>query len=611
MTVNIHIQPSYIKGGIQLKEFQEKMRDFGNSSMEIAILNAPTGAGKTYGFKEITVNGFILLLLPNNLLSIEVYKDFNKDTEVGLVNSQTLFEYISNKKSEHFSNLTKDTAINAMLSGKKIIITNPEIFYYIMLNRYKTGRSGDSLTDFIIDGLKMVIIDEVHIYSRDQTKILLSMLKLLRKDVKKLFSSATIPATIDKLIHQLFDEKSIVKIDVKRESIKTEGNVLLQGPINVIIPDQLDTAEFIKFHSGEMEKGFWFVICDSIRNIQTVYNQLLLNPNINPNDIELISAYHDSEYTAYKNIYEDGARIIIGSNIIEQGINPPKKYNNFIIEPGLDIKNFIQRFGRIGRNCEDLSKVVIIFKSKISDFKVLMEENNFENFIEIVEKKLPETTSVLKPGYIGVYAAIISENFSFDLNRSINYNIISEDEGTEFSKWYFRAKKTLSAIKKIEKDNQLFKEFRKEIRDLRSIIKWWHGYHNSILQFIPESLKIKGIDITDRHTFSYDAIWIRKNKNVVKNDHGFLIVSGFNERPNYNFHVYVKGMPVDPIESSYKDVTQYKARSEILERLKEYFDFSGDLDGDKRALIEGLRDIVIATADYERLSFEEIDFDGY
>ncbi len=600
MVIKIKLRPSYIKSGQKLKEFQNKIIDFGKSDKEVAILNAPTGAGKTYAFKEIELNGFILLLLPNNLLSNEVYNNFSSDTNVGLINSSSLNEYILNKKNEGFYNITKDRAINYIANGKKVIISNPEIFYYIILNKYKNGGHGDSLTDFIINGLKMVIIDEVHIYTRDQTKILFSILKLLNKNIKKLFSSATIPESTKELIYKLFDKNSIEFIDVEREYKRSNDNIILQGPVSVLIPDESETSEYIKNNAENMKSGYWFIICDSIRNIDKVNNQLIKS-GIKSGDIEIISAYHDPEYTGYKKIYDNGARIIIGSNIIEQGINPPMKYNNFIIEPGMDIKNFIQRFGRIGRNREEESNAIIVFKSEIGKSKLYENIDNFGNFIEEIEKKLPEKDDILKAEYIGVYAALISDNFSFDLSRLIKENILSEEAGTEFSKWFFRTKITLSKLKDLQKDRKLFNNIRSKIRDLKNIMDWWNEYYNSIMEFIPDSIKVEGIDITDKHRFSYDYIWIRKNKNIVENKDCLLIVSDFKEKSYYDFDVSVEGIPFEKFKLPYKDVSPYKARSLILKRLKDEFDSYYDLDGNAKALIEGLKDIVYATADYERL----------
>ncbi len=600
MAVKIELMPSYIKGDSKFKEFQKKIIDFGKNDKEVAILNAPTGAGKTYAFKEIDLDGFLILLLPNNLLSYEVYNNFSQDIRAAILNSSSLNEYIKNKKDEGFKDITKDKAINYIASGKKVIITNPEIFYYIILNRYKNGGHGDSLTDFIIDGLRMVIIDEVHIYSRDQTKILFAILKLLNRNIKKLFSSATIPESTKNLIYKLFDNKSIEYIDVDREYEKNNDNVILQGPISVVIPEESEASEYLKNNSKIIENDNWFIICDSIRNINKVYEQLKTS-GIKLTDIELVSAYHDPEYAGYKKMYQYAPRIIIGSNIIEQGINPPDKYNNFIIEPGIDIKNFMQRFGRIGRGKENKSRAIITFKSGIVNSELYEKIHNFDDFIKEIEKKLPEKEDISKPGYVGVYAALISDNFSFDLKRLIDENILKEEEGSEFSKWFFRTKKTLSYLKKIEGDKETFNEFRKEIIDLENIMEWWREYYNSIMEFIPDSQKIEGFDITDSHRFSYDYIWVIKNKNIIEDKDGIIIVSDFKERPNYDFEVEVYGIPFEKRRLPYKEVSPFKARRLILNHAENELQSDYYVDSQVKGFLEGLKDIMRATADYERL----------
>lgn len=318
--INFTICESYIKNSGELKEFQISMRDFANGDKEIGVLSAPTGAGKTYGFKTMIQNErFIIILLPNNLLAHEVCEDFLKSgISTVLLNSEKVTEKVEEMVRKGFE-ATRDKAILSMITNKKIVVTNPELFYYIILNKYKLNPKTDSLSDFIVAGLKMIVIDEVHIYSRDQINILLGIMKLFHKEIKILFSSATIPGFFDVAIKKLFGEENIREITVDREYVKNSSNSILQGKINVFIPNFNSTASFIEENHNIMNTGYWFIIADSIRNMQSIYD--VIKKHYSPNEIGLISAYHDPEYTTYHKIFEDEKyRIVIGSNIVEQGI---------------------------------------------------------------------------------------------------------------------------------------------------------------------------------------------------------------------------------------------------------------------------------------------------
>lgn len=595
--IKLDLVPTYIS-----RDFQQKMEDFATNKKEIAILNAPTGSGKTYGFKKMLTQGFILILLPNNLLSNEVYENFKTDTAVSILNSNAINNEIKYFKNSGYAECTKDDAIKNIITGKKIIISNPEIFYYIMLNNYKNGRSSDSLTDFIINGLKIIIVDEIHIYTRDQLNILLAVLKLINKNIKIMFSSATIPIYIKNLIIELFGECNTEIINVER-SYQQNDNVLLQGPISISIPDNHNTANFIEQNIDLLKSGYWFIIADSIRNIDSIYK--VIKSHISDDQIALVDAFHDPEYESYMNIFEQGPRIVIGSNIIEQGINPPKKFNNFIIETGLDLKNFIQRFGRIGRNMTSKSNLFIIFKSEIGNKADLAKIKNFEDFITFISKRLPEKERIFNSGYIGVYAALIADKFSINLTKTVKENFLKEEQGTWFTKSFNNTRRTLKIIKQIKEDHSKFNEMRNDIPDLKNIIKWWNKYYESIFRFIPEANKGAGTDIVYDEQFSYDDIWIHKNKNIVMKKNGYYIVNGYNQSPNYQFHVMVSGIPVDDREMKYEDVSPYKARNLILNNINSNFNL--DCDGESKKLQEGIKDIIKATGDYERLYLEVKD----
>lgn len=603
--INFTICESYIKNSGELKEFQISMRDFANGDKEIGVLSAPTGAGKTYGFKTmIEDERFIIILLPNNLLAHEVCEDFLKSgISTVLLNSEKVTEKVEEMVRKGFE-ATRDKAILSMITNKKIVVTNPELFYYIILNKYKLNPKTDSLSDFIVAGLKMIVIDEVHIYSRDQINILLGIMKLFHKEIKILFSSATIPGFFDVAIKKLFGEENIREITVDREYVKNSSNSILQGKINVFIPNFNSTASFIEENHNIMNTGYWFIIADSIRNMQSIYD--VIKKHYSPNEIGLISAYHDPEYTTYHKIFEDEKyRIVIGSNIVEQGINPPKYFSNFIVEPGMDIKNFIQRVGRIGRNSEKINNLYVIFKNKDVNVQSFYNGMTIEEFYKIMKKKLPESITGYRPGYIGIYSALIANKLSYNLKETITTNINIDRDGQGYTQSFNRATKTIGLINKIRNDKNLFYELKKDIREVKSILEWWDYYYDSIVNFIPVSEKFNGFDSMEKRKFSYDYIWILKNKNIEYKDNSIIIVKGFNEKVDYDFDVCVEGIPFNKRQVKYKDVAPYRARKLIIKKMEEYSDFQ-DSKGNAKMISEGLKDIVIATSDYSRLKLEVI-----
>ncbi|ARD84825.1 CRISPR-associated helicase Cas3 [Ferroplasma acidiphilum] len=604
------INESYLSSSGTLHPFQERMKEFADYSNKkrVALLSAPTGSGKTFGFKNMVVDGFIMILLPNNLLSEDVYQDFNNvPIGVSLLNAKSVNQLLDKHKKEGFQDITKDKVIEELLSGSKICISNPEFFYYLILNKYKYYKLNDSLTDLLKDGLRLIIVDEVHVYSRDQINIILAILKLINNNIKIMFSSATIPNYFKNLVGLLFDEKNVLEISAEREYKKSPDNSILQGQLNVTIPAIYNITDFIKDRIGLLKNGYWFIIADSIRNIQSIYNVLAAS-SINKDEIGMISAYHDSGYLLYKEIFKNRKlRIIIGSNIIEQGVNPPRYFNNYVIEPGIDIKNFIQRVGRIGRNSTDSSNLYIIFKNPIGNVNDIGKINTIDDLFDFAAKKLPPKNLKYSARYIGVYASLISQYFSYKLQIVINDNINKDRDGAGFFSQYYRTRNTLEFIKKMQSDTKLYYNAIREVPEIKKIISWWEQYYTSITSFIPDTRKVEGFDIEEKVKFQYDYIWARKNKIIINENNGVILVKGFNDRPDYDFNVSVSGLPFYSQSVPFRDVSPYKARGYIIDKMRQCIgDTTSDI-AEYQSFIESLKDIIMATADYERLSMEVED----
>lgn len=598
--VEFKLKHSFIKGSEYSREFQTEMIEFMNSKDQAAILNAPTGSGKTYGFKNMINNkdSIMLILLPNNLLSEEVYNNFKEDDDVSLVNSKTVNNKFEEMKKEGLEYVTKEKAINALIEYKKILISNPEMFYYMMINKYMKSDRDDEISVFLRSGLRLIIIDEVHIYSRDQIYILLGFLKLINKNLKLLFSSATIPNSLKDLIEKTFD--GVRNINAVRVYKKNENNVILQGPINLKI-EFSEITEYIKDSISELKSGNWFIIADSIRNVINIYNELI--KYIDKNEIAIITAYHDPSYDEYKKLFSDNSkRICIGSNIIEQGINPPKRFNNFIIEPGFDVKNFMQRAGRIGRNTNDESTLVVILNEDFNIHNI----STIEDLYNLIEKIKPEKNNLYLPEYIGVYSAIIMQNLSRNFIKGVKNNIFNEKFNPleKYTGSFYRTAELFKKFDDIKSDRKKLRIIKSDVNEIEDIINWWYDiFIESFQSFLNNADKVKGKDINEKFNFEYDKIWINKNKKIISYVNNEIITNGLNLKPNYDFIINVKGMPFscDYYQFKFKDLNQYNARKKFINEGIECLDRYIINNDETKELMASLKDVIYATAGYERL----------
>ena len=122
----------------------------------------------------------------------------------------------------------------------------------------------------------------------------------------------------------------------------------------------------------------------------------------------------------------------------------------------MDIKNFIQRVGRIGRNSEKINNLYVIFKNKDVNVQSFYNGMTIEEFYKIMKNKLPESITGYRPGYIGIYSALIANKLSYNLKETITTNINIDRDGQGYTQSFNRATKTIGLINKIRNDKNLF-----------------------------------------------------------------------------------------------------------------------------------------------------------
>ena len=605
--ITYEIPPSYISSAGDLRQFQQDMVQFVEGGKKVSILSAPTGAGKTHGFRLMGKTGkTVLIVFPNNLLSNEAFQAFNKleDNSVALLNASSINSLMREKRNLGFHDFTRRRAISNILENKKFIITNPTVFYNLINNYYSAGGKQDMLSELMKDNVSCIIFDEFHIYSRDQASMLLASTLLVRNDVKLMFSSATLPDYLAQLLSQMYGEDQLYKIYVKRIAQKKPGSDLLQGRINIHIV-RSSATDFIRKRPELFSTGKWFLILDSIRNMQEAFHELA--QHLNPSEIAVISAYHDPSYETYTKIREgiSAKRIIIGSNIVEQGINPPPEYNNFLIEPGYTPESFIQRSGRIGRGSTTTSELYIAMQSQAGGFADKLEtiDDLYRLIIGFRFRHSPNPSLES----LGTYLWFVLGRLTKNAREAVIENLKDSQVSAKLMNACFGAKKVDTVLE----DRSWILLNIHYVPELRDVSNWWVDYKRSIYNFIPPQGEVDIFDTSEdfiEHCngfiTKYSEIWIRKNKEIVNTNDGLITVKDFLSEPDYDFDVYVSGLPFNSrVKMKYGDI-HFKARKEIISRFDLlYGRYFGIPDGVKNVL-EELKRCILATAGPERLKLE-------
>jgi len=175
-----------------LKDRFERARAFQNRTVEwfhegqepVAIVRAPTGAGKTATFVEIVENrDLTLLVYPTNALLRQQKQRFD---DAGIESRVLSGETLSGHGSERVDHLLQ--FVNRY-AGHDAIITNPDILQAIIQDLYY----GSKAMEFF-DGFDAVVYDEFHFYDDLAASGLLLQIKIISQRLphaKLMLASAT------------------------------------------------------------------------------------------------------------------------------------------------------------------------------------------------------------------------------------------------------------------------------------------------------------------------------------------------------------------------------------------------------------------------------------
>ncbi len=576
--IHYNIRPSYINTENGIREFQKAMKDFlEDKEHSVMVLKAPTGSGKTFGFYMLNEKNNVLIIMPNNELVEQVYNDIKKmGKNVKKITASDL-DLIENSKG-----IDRKSAFNSLISSpfddNYFVVTNPEILLRLVINKYTISDRMDEISLLRKNGFNLIIIDEFHVYNIQQLKEIAAIVYILQRSFKILLTSATPNYSFLEPLEKAIGENRIIKYNVKRQ---IDGSDIIQGPLCVNIYYNQKIEDFIDENIKSINNGKWLFILDKIICIEMVYNKLL-NHKVNPNDISLFDGYHNDKNW--------NRRIILSSNILEQGINIPAT-ENVVIEPGKSAVNLEQRLGRVGRGRSEYSNVYIILKN-ISEKNFDCKIENYDKLIDKFYQVFPKRERKFGEYSLGVQIAKIAENFSYRMRYALYREFIKDHK--EIRHGYLDFIVINNAILK----NNLIKNNKKVANVIQT---WWNNYKETMETFINGDRKIKIKDLTldgkDIDT-EYSEIWIRRFKDIVGN-------KALNSRSKpLKISLKVSGIPFCNMVIDYSEI--YNARKKIKDcadvEISEIRNLFTNIIFDEK-----LKDIIYSTADQDRLKVISIE----
>ncbi len=333
--------------GFRLYKYQEEVLELSTERNLIAI-DAPTGAGKTLAlllaFKRLfedEKNAMILYptktLIEDQKTSIsKLVEKIKVSVDVTPVDSDRLHEYMLAKGYKTHGEALYDILSSA---GPKLVLTNPDILYYILRMEFKRGRPiYRELAKFAGIG-----IDELHLYWGASLQILFTFLSLM-KNKMRLLSTATHDPTLLSLLSHL---KGLAKVKAREVekgarirhevhlafvSIKPEGVLYGDDEAEKIADTVLSVLDQVEYGVNPR------VVC--IVNSLVFSEKIAEKVSERERDVSLINSLTPR---GERNI---DSKIVVGTSAIEVGINFDTQA---LIFEATDTAGFIQRLGRVGR----------------------------------------------------------------------------------------------------------------------------------------------------------------------------------------------------------------------------------------------------------------------
>ena len=365
MERNYTLPPQFIKYsdevvyGRRLHAFQSALAHVMEQKEDCLVINAPTGAGKTFAFglasgssPDNPFGGKVvksLVLSPTNALISQTFKDLKEEWEARL----SVVSFAS--KDLRTSGSKRAMEIMERIRTNDITVTNPDIITLLIAGRYhwssRDPRKERQWSD-VLKNISVMIFDEYHVYDEEEIAKIVAFMLISRATgnthIKFVFASATPNRKIVDLLKELgFPCKEI------RETM---------------FEDKLEEDDF-RASKGKVKLTFTSAgIQDSITNeLANQGRTLFLFDRIiglEKGIARLHAAGFDEfiEYSGFetreamKREHTGQERFIMATSAAEQGLN--MEVNIAHIEPGLFLQNFWQRFGRAARRGQDGTIIV-------------------------------------------------------------------------------------------------------------------------------------------------------------------------------------------------------------------------------------------------------------
>lgn len=335
---------------------------------EVVINTAMTGDGKSLGGQLLSLQqGWrhpLFAMYPTNeliadqaLQTQQTWQRWQQKTRIAELNSRVLDEIMAVDDFQR-----RGDALLARMSNSELILTNPDIFHYIMHIFYvrggKQGDAPDQIIGRLAELFEQFTFDEFHVFETPQITSVMSALLLLRaiapKRKRYLFQSATPSPLLRSFLEKGEFNYQMVNgsyLDDPAQADPSQWRQILQqselhfaaGRVEEWLDENLEKV-LLPFFLQNRPAAKGVIIVNSVAVAKRVKQRLL----------QAFAPYpeiHISENTGLTSLRERresyDADILIGTSTVDIGVD---FHINFLLFESRDAGTFLQRLGRLGRH---------------------------------------------------------------------------------------------------------------------------------------------------------------------------------------------------------------------------------------------------------------------
>ncbi|MCK5725763.1 MAG: DEAD/DEAH box helicase, partial [Thiotrichaceae bacterium] len=410
---------------------------------KVRIVDAPTGAGKTYAFQKglIAYQQRILFIVPTRRLAQNIAAGLMND----LVEEEGWSSQLAEKKVAVWSSdetirlreegidnirgyrIRQWQGLDSTTREGEMIIAIPEVLSYLLIARsLDCGHAGMGVFD-VLDGFDHIVFDEFHsIESRGfGMAALFAKLAPYFGSASVSFLSAT-PVNIKPVLLALGVAEENIK-ELKETLVDDADARPLHGDVKLSFSDDIDLKTVINQQLDLIQKE-----ARADRQVVIIYNALgtlrrdleglakiFSTVGIDPDQVLVINSIDDSGrnhvmrcgFHTGKHQKPDDYSILIATASIEMGVTF-RQANTMIMEAGFEPMNFLQRYGRAARRGEDGQVFVCIdsaselrnsWQREIKNWAKLHQNSrqSIQDLTAIVSKTVEQQASETEQSYFG------------------------------------------------------------------------------------------------------------------------------------------------------------------------------------------------------------------